>query len=88
MGEVSMRSEDRDHVARAIWDEFCKLRGPGALNPTAREWYVLSGWMDRDIPLPVVLRGFSEFNGRPRKLEAMQVPVEKAYAYYRQAMAL
>ena len=83
-----MKNEDRPHVARAIWGEFCKLRGDGAPNPTAREWYVLSGWMDRDIPLPVILRAFGEFQGKPRLLTAMEAPVNRAYAYYRQAMAL
>jgi hypothetical protein len=55
---------------------------------TCREWYTLSGWMDRDIPLPVILRAFSEFSGKPRVLGAMEDPVSKAYRYYRQAMAL
>ena len=82
-----MKSEDRPHVAGAIWNEFCKLSGQER-DMTCAEWYVLSGWLDRDIPLPVVLRGFAEFQGKPRKLEAMQGPVERAYRYYRQAMAL
>lgn len=83
-----MRSEDRPHVARAIWSEFVKLRGEGAPNPTAREWYVLSGWLDQDIPLPVILRAFGEFQGKPRVLSAMEGPVKRAYQYYRQALAL
>lgn len=83
-----MNPEDRAHVARAVWSEFMKLRGEGTPNPTAREWYVLSGWLDRDIPLPVILRAFSEFQGQPRLLTAMETPVNRAYAYYRQAMAL
>lgn len=52
------------------------------------EFYVLSGWMDQGIPLPVILRAFGEFKGTPRKLEAMQAPVRRAYDYYRKAMAL
>ena len=82
-----MRSEDRPHVARAVWDEFCKLSGQER-DMRCTEWYVLSGWMDRDIPLPVILRAFSELNGKPRLLTAMEAPVNRAYAYYRQAMAL
>ncbi len=83
-----MRKEDRPHVARAIWAGFVKLRGAGAPNPTAREWHLLKRWLDRDIPLPVVLRAFGEFRGKPRVLTAMEAPVERAYRYYRQAMAL
>ena len=80
-----MRKEDRVTVARTIWDAFCKVSGQQR-DMTCAEWYVLSGWMDRDIPLPVILTAFGEFKGKPRKLEAMQTPVERAYKYYRQAM--
>lgn len=83
-----MRVEDRPFVARAIWSEFCKLRGEGAPNPTAREWYLLNKWLDADIPLPVILRTFGEFQGTPRVLTAMEAPVQKAYAFYRGAMCL
>ncbi len=74
-------------MARCIWDEFCKLSGE-VREPTCREWYLLSGWLDDSIPLPVILRAFGEFNGKPRRLEAMEGPVSRAYRYYRQAMAL
>lgn len=82
-----LRNEDRPTYARAVWDEFCKLSGQSR-DMTCQEWYVLSGWMDKAIPLPVVLRAFGEFAGRPRRLGAMEGPVNRAYAYYRQAMAL
>ena len=93
-----MRAEDRPHVARAVWDEFCKLSGESR-DMTCAEGYVLSKWLNpvydsegrmiRDaIPLPVILRAFGEFAGRPRRLGAMEGPVNRAFAYYRQAMAL
>ncbi len=82
-----MRSEDRVTYARCVWDEFCKLSGQQR-DMTCQEFYVLSGWMDKSIPLPVILRAFGEFNGRPRKLGAMEGPVDRAYRYYRQAMGL
>ena len=47
---------------------------------------MLTGWMDKSIPLPVILRAFSEFQGTPRVLTAMEGPVEKAYAYWFKAM--
>jgi hypothetical protein len=88
MGEVyPMRLEDRDKLARTIWSEFCKLSGE-TREPSCREWYVLTGWLDDSIPLRVILRAFSEFSGKPRVLSAMESPVEKAYSYYRRAMAL
>ena len=82
-----MRREDRPTFARAVWAEFQRLAGTQR-DPSAAEFWVLSGWMDQGIPLPVILRAFSEFQGKPRKLEAMQTPVRRAYEYYRQAMAL
>lgn len=88
MGEVRLvRREDREHVGRAVWDEFCKLSGRERCASPA-EWDVLSKWMDKGIPLPVILRAFGEFKGRPRVLTAMEGPVARAYEYYRQAMAL
>ena len=80
-----MRREDRPTFAAAVWDEFQKLSGVERCMSPAEFW-VLSGWMDQGIPLPVILRAFGEFRGKPRKLEAMQTPVRKAYDYYRQAM--
>ncbi len=82
-----MRSEDRPHVARAVWDSFCKLSGQQR-EISCAEYYVLSGWLDSDIPLPVILRAFKEFSGKPRTLGAMEGPVLRAYRYYRNAMAL
>ena len=80
-----MRREDRPTFAAAVWDEFCKLSGQERCMSPA-EWYVLSGWMDQQIPLPVILRAFGEFQGKPRKLEAMQTPVRKAAEYWFKAM--
>ena len=85
---MKLTAEDRVHVARAVWAEFVKLRGEGAPNPSSREYYVLSSWLDRQIPLAVILQAFGEFQGKPRVLGAMEVPVATEYARYRQAMAL
>ena len=80
-----MRREDRESFARAVWDEFQKLSGQERCMSPAEFW-VLSGWMDSDVPLPVILRAFGEFKGTPRKLEAMQTPVWKAYDYWFKAL--
>lgn len=82
-----MRSEDRASFARAVWSEFGRLSGE-VREPSAREWYVLSKWMDSSIPLAVILRAFGEFNGTPRVLGAMEGPVQRAYSYYANAMGL
>ena len=80
-----MRREDRPSFATAVWDEFSKLSGSERAM-TSREWHMLTGWMDKSIPLPVILRAFSEFQGTPRVLTAMEGPVSKAYAYWFKAM--
>ena len=82
-----MRREDRPSFARAVWEEFSKLSGSERAM-TSKEWYMLTGWMDKDIPLPVILRAFGEFKGTPRLLTAMEGPVQRAYDYYRRAMCL
>ena len=82
-----MRREDRPSFATAVWEEFCKLSGSERAM-TSKEWYMLTGWMDLSIPLPVILRAFSEFKGTPRVLTAMEGPVQRAYEYYRRAMCL
>lgn len=85
---MKLSPEDRKEMARTIWGEFEKLRGPGPTSMSPAEWHLISKWLDASIPLPVILRAFSEFNGRPRVLTALEAPVNRAYAYYRQAMAL
>ena len=82
-----MRREDRPSFARAVWEEFQKLSGQERAM-TSKEWHMLTGWMDLGIPLPVILRAFSEFKGQPRVLTAMEGPVARAYSYYRRAMCL
>ena len=81
-----MRREDRPTYARAVWDTFRAKAKTQRESMSSTEWYVLSRWMDKSIPLPVVLRAIDEFNGTPRRLEALETPVEKAYAYWFQAM--
>ena len=81
-----MRSEDRPTSAEAVWETFRQRYQPGRLTMTASEFYVVSRWMDKDIPLPVVLRGLEEAGGKPRTLHACEAPVERAYGYWFQAM--
>jgi hypothetical protein len=50
------------------------------------EFMVVSRWMDRSIPLPVVLRAIHEFDGTPRRLEACDAGVRRAEAYWFKAM--
>ncbi len=80
-----MTSDTREEFARLVWAEFQRASG-SAREMSSAEWHVLCGWMDREIPFAVVRRAFREFNGAPRRLEAMQGPVDRAYRYNRQAV--
>ena len=80
-----MKSEDRIHYLQAIWATF-QDKAKTKRDMSSSEYHAAAKWADRDIPLPVVLRGIHEFEGTPRRLEAVVVSVEKAEAYWRQAM--
>jgi hypothetical protein len=82
---VSIRREDRPGYAEAIWSEFCsRAKHERIISPA--EFRLVERWMEQGIPLPVVFRGFDDFRDRPRRLEAMELPVQRAYEYWFQAM--
>jgi hypothetical protein len=80
-----MNAEDRPTYARAVWEQFQAKAGTQR-DMSPAEFWVISKWMDRSIPLPIVLRGLEEFAGRPRRLEAVVDSVNRAYAYWFQAV--
>lgn len=80
-----LRKEERVTYLQAIWATFQgKAKTQRAMTP--REYYVAAKWADKNIPLPVVIRGIEEFNGKPSRLEAVERSVDKAHAYWFQAM--
>jgi len=81
-----LRKEDRPTYATAVWDTFRAKHQPGRLTMSSAEFQVVSRWMDRGLSLPVVLRAMDEFTGKARRLEAMEGPVERAFAYWRNCM--
>ncbi len=80
-----MRAEDRISFARAVWHEF-RLKAQTKRDMSSAEYVLIGRWMDRPIPLPVVLRGIGDFVGRPRRLEAVEQSVDRSAAYWHQAM--
>lgn len=80
-----MRADDRITYLQAIWASFQAKAGI-TRDWSNAEYHAAAKWADRSIPLPVVLRAIHEFEGKPRRLEAMVVPVEKAEAYWFKAM--
>jgi len=80
-----MRPDDRITYLQAIWATF-QDKAKTKRDMSSSEYHAAAKWADRNIPLPVVLRAIHDFEGTPRRLEAMVVPVEKAEAYWFQAM--
>ena len=83
---MPVRREDRPTYAEAVWEAFRQRHQPGRFTMSSSEFHLVAGWMDRDIPLPIVLRGLEEFTGKARTLNACAAPVERAYGYWFQAM--
>jgi hypothetical protein len=83
--ERVVRSEDRVTYATAVWSSF-QAKAKTKRDMSSAEYHYVSKWMDRNIPLPVVLRAIYEFNGTPRRLEACVDGVDRAYEYWRQAL--
>jgi hypothetical protein len=80
-----VKAEDRITYLQAIWSTFqSKAKTQRPMSPA--EYHVAAKWADRNIPLPVVLRGLHEFSGQPRRLEAVVASVERAEEYWFQAM--
>lgn len=80
-----MRSEDRVSMAQAIWSAFQDKAG-SKRDMSSAEFWTVSKWMDRSLPLPIVLRGIHEFEGVPRRLEACVASVERSAAYWFKCM--
>jgi hypothetical protein len=80
-----MTPEQRISFARTVWYDFQrKAKTERECSPA--EWHVIAKWMDRGLPLFVVLRGIEDFSGRPRRLEAVVQSVEAARDYHFKAV--
>ena len=80
-----MNPDDRVTYLQAVWSSFQDKAGTSR-DMSSAEYHVASKWVDRSIPLPIVLRGIHEFNGAPRRLEAVVLSVERAEAYWFRAL--
>ena len=77
--------DERVAWLRAVWSTFQERAGT-ARDMTNAEYHLAASWLDSGIPLFVVCRALKDFEGTPRRLEAVRVPVDKAVAYWRQAI--
>lgn len=85
---MALRREDRPGYADAVWTTFQAKFQRGRLTMSSAEFMAVSRWMDRGIPLIVVLRALEDMKGSAGTLMACERPVEEAYRYWSQAMGL
>jgi hypothetical protein len=87
-----VKPEDRIDYARIVWAEWLKRRkddGMGFMTPA--EWFLITQWMDAEVPLRIVLRGIQDCAGRgigPRtQLTYVSSSVDEAVRMWRKAIA-
>jgi len=73
--------EERISYMQAVWETFQHKAGTKR-DMSSAEYHQVSKWLDSGVPLFAVLRGIAEFGGKPRRLEAVAGPVDKAVAYW------
>ena len=83
---MALRPEDRPTYAQACFETFRDKHQPSRLTMSAAEFGIILQWMDKAYPLAVVLRAIDEMGGKPRTLLACEQPVNRAAAYWHQAM--
>lgn len=80
-----MTPEERIEWLRLLWSNFQK-KAKTQRSMTNAEYWMASKWLDRGLPLAVVLRAVQDFEGQPRRLEALERGVEEAARYHYQAV--
>jgi hypothetical protein len=80
-----LRSEDRVTWLQAVFATWQAKAGTER-HWSSMEYATAEKWLSRGIPLMIVINGINEFEGVPRRLEACEQSVERAYAYWFKAM--
>ena len=81
-------TDQRRVYSESVWSNFQdKAATPSTRMMSSAEWALLASWMDRGIPLRVVLRGIKDCGGKPGTLLGVRAAVEEAYVQWRKAMA-
>jgi hypothetical protein len=85
-----MTSEHRTDYAREIWKAWLERRQDNGMGfQTPAEWFLITKWMDQEIPLRIVLRGIQDCAGKigPRtSLLYVESSVNEAYRHWRLAI--
>ena len=86
-----MTSDQRQSYARQVWQAFKEYAKPSARLTldlaTPAEWWLITTWLDRDIPLRVILRAFEDTKGQGTTLRYYRSSVEQAYKHWLEAVS-
>lgn len=81
----ALTDDQRDKYIKAVHETFQDKAGVQRIFSSA-EFNQLLRWLDAGVPLWVVIRGINDFEGKPRRLEAVVASVERVHAYGLQAV--
>lgn len=84
---MKLTGDERLAYLRAVWGEFSK-KAEITRDWSSAEYHVAARWLDQGIPLFVILRAIEDFNGKPRRLGAIEQPVANAVDYWRKAVGI
>lgn len=82
----AMLDYQRSEYAEAVWQEFCARVGQPTRTMSRVEFEVVDGWLQRGIPLRIVLRGIQDTKGNGRTLAYFGPSVLEAFDHWRQAV--
>lgn len=82
---AKLTAEQRIEWLQVVWKNFQRKAGMRREMSSA-EYSMACGWLDRGLPLAVVLRAIQDFSGTPRRLEALANGVNAAAAYHYAAL--
>ncbi len=75
---MRLTGEERVLYARAVWATF-RAKAGTVRDMSSAEFVQIGRWIDAQVPLAVVLQAIEDFDGKPRRLEAMVAGVEREH---------
>ena len=85
-----MTPEHRTDYARIVWQAWLDRHQDNGMGfQTPAEWFLITKWMDAEIPLRIVLRGIQDVRGKigPRtQLTYVASSVDEAFQRWHRAI--
>lgn len=81
---MKLSADNRVVYAQSVWAAF-QNKARTHRDMSSAEFNLVRRWLDRGVPLFVVLRGINDFTGKPGRLEAVEQSVERSVGYWHKA---